>query len=361
MTHPVRSILAFVTQVAIIFVVTTPVFAQGSIDLIFEVNGQEYENQDINLNLAVGQNSIPVGVSYSVNNAYFVRVDATSDNGTTARNCTRLSGGIDCNLNGNPDIFQLGEGSHSFAVYLRVGRWDIKSLAYVYDFVEMKEFEVVVAPSPLGNPTMQFIANAGLVGQAPKVYWGASPTAGVSYRVYRCSGSTTTDCSHNGSVIATTTSTNYADSYVKMAEKSDAVAYYSYWVTATKNGLESDPTSTVGTWGKPIYWKAKTSANGFGKEHSDTQVPEEYALFQNYPNPFNPATEIRFDLPEATHVTLTVYDMMGREVDRLIDRGLNTGAHRVMWNGSALPSGMYVYHLQAGGIYSETRKMTLLK
>jgi len=88
--------------------------------------------------------------------------------------------------------------------------------------------------------------------------------------------------------------------------------------------------------------------------------PEEYKLAQNYPNPFNPTTTVEYALPEATHVTLVVYDILGRRIETLIDTDQPAGYHQLIWNAKNVPSGMYFYKLQAGD-YAETKKMALLK
>jgi len=80
----------------------------------------------------------------------------------------------------------------------------------------------------------------------------------------------------------------------------------------------------------------------------------------NYPNPFNPATEIRYDLPEAVHVQLVVYDVLGRQVRVLVDQPMSAGTHAVTWDASGLPSGTYLYRLTAGA-FTETKAMTLFK
>jgi hypothetical protein len=86
-----------------------------------------------------------------------------------------------------------------------------------------------------------------------------------------------------------------------------------------------------------------------------------YVLLQNYPNPFNPSTNIGFQLPEASEVTLKVYDMLGREVAALLTNAqMSTGAHTVTFDASNLPSGIYLYQLEAGEL-SQTRKMSLIK
>jgi hypothetical protein len=94
-------------------------------------------------------------------------------------------------------------------------------------------------------------------------------------------------------------------------------------------------------------------------------LPMVYALHQNYPNPFNPVTEIRFDLPETAPVTLTVFNIMGKEVRTLVTEDLSAGFHSVSWNGlndagSPVSTGMYFYTISAG-TYHATKKMVLLK
>ena len=91
-----------------------------------------------------------------------------------------------------------------------------------------------------------------------------------------------------------------------------------------------------------------------------TGRPTTYALHASYPNPFNPSTTIRFDLPHAGPAMLTVYDATGRLATRLVDATLPAGTHRVAFDGAGLPSGLYIYTLQAGGV-SHTRTMVLLK
>ena len=94
-------------------------------------------------------------------------------------------------------------------------------------------------------------------------------------------------------------------------------------------------------------------------------TPVTFRLEQNYPNPFNPSTTLGFDLPAATNITLIVYDLTGREVARLADRGYQAGYHQVVWDGKnasgrPLPSGIYIARLTTPG-YTKSIKMVLLK
>lgn len=89
-------------------------------------------------------------------------------------------------------------------------------------------------------------------------------------------------------------------------------------------------------------------------------LPGEFTLLQNYPNPFNPSTTIRYSIPERTHVILHVYNTLGQEVARLIDKELEAGNHQMTFDASHLPSGVYIYRLQAGD-YVANKKLMLLK
>lgn len=89
-------------------------------------------------------------------------------------------------------------------------------------------------------------------------------------------------------------------------------------------------------------------------------VPNDYALAQNYPNPFNPATTLKFQIPNADMVNISIYNVAGRKVADLMSEQLEAGYYTVNFNASALPSGVYLYRLTAGE-FSSVKKMTLLK
>jgi len=87
----------------------------------------------------------------------------------------------------------------------------------------------------------------------------------------------------------------------------------------------------------------------------------EYALYQNYPNPFNPTTTIAFDLVQADHVTLKIFNPMGEEVTVLRDQPMTAGHHTVNFNARSLTSGLYFYTISVGDRFTATRKMLLVK
>ena len=90
------------------------------------------------------------------------------------------------------------------------------------------------------------------------------------------------------------------------------------------------------------------------------ELPVTFALEQNYPNPFNPSTAIRYQLAATAHVTLKVYDILGREVASLVNEVKPGGSFESTWDASAVASGMYIYRIEAG-TFVQSRKMLLLK
>jgi hypothetical protein len=89
-------------------------------------------------------------------------------------------------------------------------------------------------------------------------------------------------------------------------------------------------------------------------------APLAFSLEQNYPNPFNPVTTIRFGLAMTVNVNLTIYDILGRRVDVLVNERMGAGYHQVTFDGTHLASGVYFYRIQAGD-FVQTRRLLLLK
>jgi hypothetical protein len=90
------------------------------------------------------------------------------------------------------------------------------------------------------------------------------------------------------------------------------------------------------------------------------QLPSRIWLYQSYPNPFNPSTSIKYELPKASHVTLVVFDVLGREVSVLVNEMRGAGVHEVKCDGTGLSGGVYIYQLQAAGSV-HSRKMLVIK
>jgi len=124
-----------------------------------------------------------------------------------------------------------------------------------------------------------------------------------------------------------------------------------YVSTTILGGSQSNPYS---------YLYAIDPADSLTGIQGSLSLPQTAQLHQNYPNPFNPSTTIRFELSTAQHVTLKVYNLLGKEVATLLNGNLQPGEHEVQWDASGQASGTYFYQLQADGFVA-TKRMALVK
>jgi hypothetical protein len=127
-------------------------------------------------------------------------------------------------------------------------------------------------------------------------------------------------------------------------------------------GGQASPDSMNVVVTKQNYFRyhAKVKVNGPVGVEPVAGIPVTYSLSQNYPNPFNPVTKIKFALPKTSNVKLVVYDVLGRQVQELINTRMNAGYHEFNFTASELPSGVYFYRLTAGE-FTDVKKMTLIK
>ncbi|MDP3582663.1 MAG: T9SS type A sorting domain-containing protein, partial [Ignavibacteria bacterium] len=93
---------------------------------------------------------------------------------------------------------------------------------------------------------------------------------------------------------------------------------------------------------------------------AEEAIPTEFKLGQNFPNPFNPVTEINYQLPSFSKVSLKVFDILGKEVTELVNQEQEAGSYRVKFDGSNLTSGVYFYQLRADSFVG-TKKLVLIK
>jgi hypothetical protein len=104
-----------------------------------------------------------------------------------------------------------------------------------------------------------------------------------------------------------------------------------------------------------IWWDHVVSV-----EVENSEIPETYALSQNYPNPFNPTTQINFSVPEASIVKVVVYDVVGREVEVLVNEFLEAGNFKTSWNAAGYSTGVYFYRMETSS-FVQVKKMILMK
>ena len=119
----------------------------------------------------------------------------------------------------------------------------------------------------------------------------------------------------------------------------------SYLFASTHNGL----------WKRPLSEIASVD-----RKNINDYLPQKFSLSQNYPNPFNPTTSIYYQLKTKSHVQLTIYDITGQEVKKLINQNQNAGQYSVNFNATNLASGIYVYRLKTDS-FEQSRKMILLR
>jgi hypothetical protein len=143
------------------------------------------------------------------------------------------------------------------------------------------------------------------------------------------------------------------DNGTNWVQKNEGLGHLSVFALIIQNGYVY-----AGTSGGGVYRRAISELLAI--QLISNQVPSRFSLSQNYPNPFNPSTNIIFQLPRANRVKLSVYDLVGREVEVLVNEELKAGEYEVDFNAANYPSGVYYYKLSAGD-FNETKKMVLLK
>jgi len=152
-------------------------------------------------------------------------------------------------------------------------------------------------------------------------------------------------------LIASTTSNTYDDNEVTIAGKLDPkVTTYYYQVRSADSSNIVYYHSSIG---------GETKA-GFADIPKNENLPKEMRLRENFPDPFNPITTIEYDLSEDVYVTIKVYDILGREVFTLLDGFEEAGYKTIVFDASALTSGIYFYKMQAGR-FNDVKKMMLLR
>ncbi len=153
-------------------------------------------------------------------------------------------------------------------------------------------------------------------------------------------------------------------------------------LVANPSGIDSTFYDLPGVASRTTYYWRASATNSLGMsawsaarsfttgmisavDQSPSPAPRDYVLRQNYPNPMNPGTQIIFEIPAAAHVSMKIYDLLSREIRTLADAPYQAGAHVLLWDGKdsrglTVPSGTYLYRLQAGS-FSQVMKVVLLR
>lgn len=155
-------------------------------------------------------------------------------------------------------------------------------------------------------------------------------------------------------------------SYSKVYKTTNAGVNWGYQIVTGGSSRISFSDSQNGWAGKSGVLGLYHTTNGGGiilqVQNISNITPYEFALYQNYPNPFNPRTNIKFSVSgsSSAQTFLSVFDILGREIEILVNETLKPGSYNVDWDATNYPSGVYFYKLSAGK-FSETRKMVLIK
>ncbi len=138
---------------------------------------------------------------------------------------------------------------------------------------------------------------------------------------------------------------NFVYYFIQFADKNHG------WAYTTLRGIHT------ATGGDPVWLT--------GINQISSQIPKEYKLFQNYPNPFNPETSIKYNVKsETSNVKLLIYDILGKQIEVLVDQKQNAGTYEVDFNGNGYASGVYFYKLIINSgkeVFTETKKMLMIK
>ncbi len=227
-------------------------------------------------------------------------------------------------------------GSETQTAWYRVKAVDSNGLSYPTS----QKFYLAEEPDA---PTNFTCTNKQSTMSNPYFTWTASALA-TSYNVFRKKSGDPSFTQIGDNI----TSTNFTDNFLYV-EPLGGDTYY-YYVTAENAAGESGASNQ-----ETVKCTAPEKAAGnYGG------IPRMYGLQQNFPNPFNPVTEIRYQLPKASHVVITVYSLTGREIAKLVDEAKPAGYHTIRWDASKAASGTYLYKISAGG-FTEIKKMVVIK
>jgi hypothetical protein len=122
---------------------------------------------------------------------------------------------------------------------------------------------------------------------------------------------------------------------------------------------------TADYWLDEVVFTLEEGTGVLGVDGKPTQMPLLYELGNAYPNPFNPSTTIEYAVPVSNHVTLKIYDLLGRTVRTLVDRYTTPGTYKVVWDarndaGNLVPSGVYLYRMESSH-FAQVKRLVLLK
>ena len=184
----------------------------------------------------------------------------------------------------------------------------------------------------------------------PRLIWQSYEEPVQYYEIHRKYGTSAWDEDYD-----TTSNTTYIDSSINLNPPGGQSGVDIKYRVAARYYQGKELGSDQST---EVEYQAKGSE--IEKMASNIVIIKEYGLEQNHPNPFNPTTTITYQVPKVTHVKLTIYDILGKEVKVLVNETKEMGRFSISFDASQLASGTYIYRIESGK-FVETKKMVLLK
>ena len=177
--------------------------------------------------------------------------------------------------------------------------------------------------------------------------------------VYVSDSAGATKLMYTSAPLATPSTFSTAESIAEFPPASSSPAGYIPSLVQFYDSTNNDAGVAWVGQNRRLYWD-RLEAGGVGVDENLTGLPHAFELSQNYPNPFNPTTKIVYRVESRELVSLIVFDVLGREVAKLVNEVKDPGSYRLEFDGGKLGSGVYFYTLRAGG-FTATRKMLLVK
>jgi len=233
----------------------------------------------------------------------------------------------------------LGDGSE-WAAKFKVSSHTADPSTFWMSFPKMGYSEDNLIPTAPSVSAVQ-------VDSKVELMWEELPDPDINYFSVRRSTEAGFDPTDPSTEVGTTTETIFIDENVEGGK-----TYYYHVVAYDFNGNQGE-------------FSPEVSTSVTGIEDEELRLPKSFALHQNYPNPFNPETNIAFDIPTRTNVTIVIYNTLGQKVRTLIQDVREPGSYKVVWDGRndagiQVASGVYIYMIRAGN-FVKSKKMTLMR